>query len=330
MWAAMLTIYIVWGSTYFGIAVAIETIPPFLMGAIRFAVAGTMLLAWDWLRQPVGSRRLPTRREIRDSIIVGTLLLGAGNGFVAWGEMTVASGIAAILIAIIPVWFAVLGWLYFRDRLPRIVTLAVVIGFAGVTLLVWPAGDGANRFDLGGVLILIVAPLSWAHGSLYAARRAKLPPRPLTASGLQMLVGSAFLVGAATIAGEPGRFDVASVSAASALALGYLVVFGSMLAFTAYGWLLRHAPLSLVGTYAYVNPVVAVALGTLVLAEPLSPRTIVASVVILVAVAIIVTARGRLASPARARPVRAAATPASAETAAVRVSAAAPPTAPSG
>lgn len=330
MWAAMLTIYLVWGSTYFGIAVAIETIPPFLMGAIRFAVAGTMLLAWDWLRQPTGSRRLPSRREIRDSIIVGTLLLGAGNGFVAWGEMTVASGIAAILIAIIPVWFAVLGWLYFRDRLPRIVTLAVVIGFAGVALLVWPAGDGANRFDLGGVLILIVAPLSWAHGSLYAARRAKLPPRPLTASGLQMLVGSAFLVGAAAIAGEPGRFDVGSVSPASALALGYLVVFGSMLAFTAYGWLLRHAPLSLVGTYAYVNPVVAVALGTLVLAEPLSLRTIVASVVILVAVAIIVTTRGRLAAPARTRLDRAAVTPAPGAEAAVRVSAAAPPTAPSG
>jgi drug/metabolite transporter (DMT)-like permease len=330
MWAAMLTIYIVWGSTYFGIAVAIETIPPFLMGAIRFAVAGTMLLAWDWLRQPAGSRRLPSRREIRDSIIVGTLLLGAGNGFVAWGEMTVASGIAAILIAIIPVWFAVLGWLYFRDRLPRIVTLAVMIGFAGVALLVWPAGDGANRFDLGGVLILIVAPLSWAHGSLYAARRAKLPPRPLTASGLQMLVGSAFLVGAATIAGEPARFDVASVSPASALALGYLIVLGSMLAFTAYGWLLRHAPLSLVGTYAYVNPVVAVALGTLVLVEPLSLRTIVASVVILVAVAIIVTTRGRLAAPARVRPDRAAVTPGPAAEAGVRVSAAAPPTAPSG
>ena len=325
----MATIYLVWGSTYFGIAVAIETIPPFLMGAIRFAVAGTMLLAWDWLRQPAG-RRLPTRRELRDSIIVGTLLLGAGNGFVAWGEMTVASGIAAILIAIIPVWFAVLGWLYFRDRLPRIVSLAVVIGFAGVALLVWPVGDGANRFDLGGVLILIVAPLSWAHGSLYAARRAKLPPRPLTASGLQMLVGAAFLVGAATLAGEPGRFDVASVSTASAVALGYLVLFGSMLAFTAYGWLLRHAPLSLVGTYAYVNPVVAVALGTLVLAEPLSPRTIVASAVILVAVAIIVTARGRLATPAPAIPERAAPSPVRPGATAARVSAAAPPTARSG
>lgn len=317
VWAALLTVYVVWGSTYFGIAVAIETLPPFLMGAIRFAIAGTLLLAWDWLRDPA-ARRLPSRRELRDSAIVGALLLGAGNGFVAWGEMTVASGIAAILVALIPVWFALLGWLYFRDRLPRIVAVAIAIGFGGIALLVWPGGDGANRFDLAGVLILVVAPLSWAHGSLYAARRAKLPPRPLTASALQMLVGSAFLTGAAILAGEPARFDPGAVSAASVSALAYLIVFGSMLAFTAYGWLLRHAPLSLIGTYAYINPIVAVGLGTLFLGEPLSPRTIVASAIVLVAVAIIVTFRGRLASPATA-----AAEPR-------RVTAMAPPPAPSG
>lgn len=317
VWAALLTVYVVWGSTYFGMAIAIETIPPFAMGAIRFAVAGTILLAWDWLRDPA-ARRLPSRRELRDSVIVGALLLGAGNGFVAWGQMTVASGIAAILVALIPVWFALLGWLYFRDRLPRIVALAIAIGLGGIVLLVWPGGGGANHFDLAGVLILLVAPLSWAHGSLYAARRAKLPPRPLTASALQMLVGSAFLTGAALVAGEPARFDLGAVSGASATALAYLIVFGSMIAFTAYGWLLRHAPLSLVGTYAYVNPIVAVALGTLFLGEPLSPRTIGASVVVLVAVAIIVTARGRLASPASSASERR------------RVSAVAPQPAPSG
>jgi drug/metabolite transporter (DMT)-like permease len=296
-WAALLTVYVVWGSTYFGIAVAIESLPPFLMGVVRFTIAGSLLIAWDLLRNP-GARRLPNVRQLRDSFVIGGLLLGLGNGFVAYGEQTVPSGIAAILVAMIPVWFAILGWLYFRDRLPRIVSLAIVIGFAGVGLLVWPVGDGANRFDLVGVIVLIVAPLGWAHGSLYSARRATLPPSPLTASGLQMLSGAVVGLGFAALTGEPGRFDPAAVTLESALAVAYLVVFGSMVAFTAYAWLLRNAPLSLIGTYAYVNPVVAVGLGGLFLAEPISPRTIVASAVILVAVAIIVSARAKLAAPA--------------------------------
>jgi drug/metabolite transporter (DMT)-like permease len=179
---------------------------------------------------------------------------------------------------------------------------AIALGFLGTALLVWPAGEGANRFDAFGILILFLAPLGWAHGSIYSISRAKLPPSPLTASGLQMLAGAAATFAEALVAGEPARFDPGAISLESALAIGYLILFGSMLAYTTYGWLLRNAPLSLVGTYAYVNPVVAVALGTVFLGESISARTIVAAAIILLAVAIIVTARGRLGSSSAREP----------------------------
>jgi drug/metabolite transporter (DMT)-like permease len=297
LWANLAVVYVVWGSTYFGIAIAIETMPPFLMASIRFAIAGLLLLAWDLLRHPE-ARRLPTRRQVIDSFIVGGLLLGIGNGFVTFGELTVPSGIAAMLIAMMPLWFALLSWLYLRERLPRLIAVAIALGFGGVALLVWPSGEGANRFDPLGILILSLAPLGWAHGSIYSQRRAKLPPSPLTASGLQMLAGAAVTLFEGVLIGEPSRFHPETFSTESTLAVAYLIVFGSMLAYTAYAWLLRNAPLSLVGTYAYVNPVVAVALGSVFLREPIGVRTIVASAVILSAVAIIVSVRARLPSQA--------------------------------
>ena len=294
LWTNMAVIYVVWGSTYFGIALAVETMPPFLMAAIRFALAGLLLIAFDLVRHP-DSRRLPTRRQLVDSFIVGALLLGIGNGFVVFGQsLQVPSGVAAILIAMMPLWFALLGWVYLRERLPRIVVGAIAVGFAGTALLIWPAGDGANHFDPLGILILLLAPLGWAHGSIYSQRRAKLPPSPWTASGLQMLAGAVVALGEAVLINEPARFHPDGISTASLLGLVYLIFIGSMLAFTSYAWLLRNAPLSLVGTYAYVNPVVAVALGMLFLGESLSVRTIIASAIIVVAVAIIVSARSRL------------------------------------
>ena len=307
LWAAMAVIYVVWGSTYFGIAVAIQTIPPFFMAAARFVIAGVVLLAWDVLRSP-GARRWPTWRQLRDSAIVGILLLGVGNGFVALGERTVPSGIAAIIIGTMPVWFAVLGWIYFRERLPRVVVLGIIVGLGGVAALVWPVAGASSALDVGGLGILLLAELGWSHGSVYAARRAHLPPRPITASALQMLFASGFLLLEGVVTGEPSQFDPAKVSLTSIAGVVYLTVFGSMLAFTVYGWLLRHAPISLIGTYAYVNPVVAVALGSVFLNEQLTPRTLVASAVIIAAVALIVTARGResrsgavAAAPARSR-----------------------------
>jgi drug/metabolite transporter (DMT)-like permease len=295
LWINMAIIYVVWGSTYFAIAVSIETLPPFLMAAGRFALAGIILLAWDLLRNPA-ARRLPTRRQLLDSFIVGGLLLGIGNGFVVFGEKTVPSGIAAILIAMMPLWFAILGWLYFRDRLPKVVAFAIAVGFAGTALLIWPTGAGANTFDPVGIVILLIAPLGWAHGSLYSIKKATLPPSGFTASGLQMLAGAIVTGIEAVIAGEPATFQPGAISTASILAVVYLVFIGSMLAFTSYAWLLKHAPLSLIGTYAYVNPVVAVFLGSVFLHEAISVRTIVASAIILVAVAIIVAVRARLAS----------------------------------
>ena len=294
LWANLGIVYVIWGSTYFGIAVSIETIPPFLMAAVRFGLAGLILVAWDLLRHPA-ARHLPTRRQALDSSIVGGLLLGVGNGFVVFAEKTVPSGIAAILIGMMPLWFALLGWLYLRQRLPRLVVIAVIVGFVGVALLIWPSGDGANHFDALGIFVLFLAPLGWAHGSIYSVQRAKLPPSPLTASGFQMLAGAAVTGIESLVSGEPAHFNPAAVSAQSLIAVVYLILFGSMLAYTAYSWLLRNAPLSLVGTYAYVNPVVAVALGTVFLHEAISLRTIVASAIIIAAVAIIVTARGRLA-----------------------------------
>jgi drug/metabolite transporter (DMT)-like permease len=292
VWLALGTVYVVWGSTYLGIAVAIESMPPFLMLALRFAIAGGLLLGWELLRN--GRSILPTRREVRDSAIVGSLLLGIGNGFVALAEKSVPSGIAAILIALMPVWLAVLGWVYFRDRLPRIVILGVLVGLVGVVLLIWPFGGGDDKgFDLLGIAALILSPIGWSHGSLFAARRARLPKQALVATALQMLFGSAFLLLEGVLTGELGRFHPEAITLRSLVALLYLITIGSMLAFNAYAWLLRHAPLSLIGTYAYVNPVVAVALGAIFLAEPISARTLIASAVIVAAVAVIVTARGR-------------------------------------
>jgi len=300
LWGAMLILYVVWGSTYLGIAVSIQTIPPFFMGAIRFAIAGTVLLAWELLRHR-GELTWPSPRQWRDSAIVGVLLLGFGNGFVALGERTVPSGIAAILIAMMPLWLAVFGWLYFRERLPRIVVLGVVIGLVGVALLVWPVGAGANAFDAFGIIVLMLSPIAWSHGSLFSARAAHLPARPLVATSLQMLIAAVVLGVIGGLTGELGTFHPSAISTQSVLALTYLIVVGSMLAFNAYAWLLRNAPLSLIGTYAYVNPVVAVALGAIFLAEPISLRTVVAAAVILAAVAMIVTARGRLNRTAPAK-----------------------------
>ncbi len=294
LWAALATLYVVWGSTYLGIAIAIETIPPFLMLAIRFAIGGTILLAWEIARGDL-LRSRPSRRQVRDATIVGALLLGIGNGFVAYGEATVASGIAAVLIALMPVWLAVLGWLYFRERLPRVVIGGIVLGIVGVALLVWPAGG--VTFEVLGIGALILSPVGWAHGSLFSAHAADLPRRPLTSTAVQMLAGALALLAESAVTGEFGRFHPSEVSTSSVAAMVYLIFIGSLLAFNAYAWLLRNAPLSLVGTYAYVNPVVAFALGAVFLSEPITPRTLLASAVIVAAVAMIVTARGRSARP---------------------------------
>ncbi len=295
IWGALAILYVVWGSTYLGIAVAVDTIPPFLMAALRFALAGSVLLGWTLLR---GSFVLPTRREWRDTLIVGALLLGGGMGMVAWGEQTIPSGIAALLVAMMPVWVAILGRVFLGQRLPRLAIIGIVVGFVGVAILVGPTALGdSGSLDPAGLAALIISPLSWCIGSLYASHRAVLPRQPLVATGAQMLSGGIVLMIMAGATGEFGRFSIGAVSASSIAAFLYLVIIGSLLAFTAYGWLLRRAPLPLIATYAYVNPVVAVILGAVVLREPIETRTLVAGAVIVGAVALIVTARGRMPAP---------------------------------
>jgi drug/metabolite transporter (DMT)-like permease len=297
VWLGMLVLYFVWGSTYLGIAYAVETIPPFLMAASRFALAGLVLLTWSIVRSR-GEFVAPSRREWRDSAIVGALLLGGGMGAVAWGEQTIPSGIAALIIGLMPVWVAVLGRVFLGERLPGIAIAGIVIGFAGVGILVAPtiAGESGSLNPLG-LVALLISPISWSAGSLFASHRATLPKQPLVATGLQMVTGAAVLSVMALLAGEPARFDPAAVSRDSLVALAYLTIIGSLLAFTVYGSLLRVAPLPFIATYAYVNPVVAVILGTVIREEPLDPRTLVAGAVIVGAVALIVTARGRMAAP---------------------------------
>ena len=297
IWLGMLVLYVVWGSTYLGIAVAVDTIPPFVMAAARFLLAGAILLAWSIAREG-RSFILPSRREWRDSAIVGALLLGGGNGLVAYGELTLPSGIAALLVGLMPVWVAILGGIFLGDRLPRLAVIGIAIGFAGVAILVGPSAfGGSGAFDLLGLAACLLAPIAWAAGSLFASRRATLPGRPLVATGLQMVLGGLVLALMATATGEVATFDAAAVTRDSLLAFAYLTVIGSILAFTVYGWMLRVAPLPLVATYAYVNPVVAVILGAIVLGEPIDARTVVAGAVIVFAVALIVTARGRMKSP---------------------------------
>lgn len=289
----MVILYVVWGSTYLGISIAVDSIPPFVMAGSRFALAGIVMLGAAFILRR-GALTLPTRREWRDSFIVGSLLMGGGMGMVALGEETVPSGIAALIIAMMPLWVAVIGRAAFGERLPLGAVVGVAIGLTGVAILVWPSGVAAESFNPGGIAALILSPISWSSGSLYSAHRARLPRDPLVATAAQMIAGSVTLGLMATVRGELGSFRVDAVTAESLAAFGYLTVVGSLVAFTAYVWLLRVAPLPLIATYAYVNPVVAVALGAIVLGEPITPRTLVAGAVIVFAVALIITARSRM------------------------------------
>jgi len=293
---AMLILYLVWGSTYLGIAVAVDTIPPFIMAAFRFLLAGSVLLGWTLARER-RSFSLPSLREVRDASIVGALLLGGGMGMVALGELTVPSGIAALLIAMMPLWVAVFGRVLLGERLPAIAVGGIVVGLAGVTFLVWPFGGGEG-FDLAGIVAVLLSPIFWSLGSLFSAHRARQPSRPLLATSIQMLAGSATLAVLALLGGEWGAFRPQAISMDSLVAFVYLTFIGSLLAFTTYVWVLRKAPLPLIATYAYVNPVVAVILGAIILGEAVTPRTLVAGAIIVVAVAVIITARGRMRSPA--------------------------------
>ena len=301
VWAAILILYLAWGSTYLGIRIAVGSIPPFVMAAVRFAIAGAVLLGGVYVLRR-GDVARPSLREWRDSFIVGAFLLGGGMGAVAWGEQTVPSGITALMIAMMPVWIAVFGRLFLGERLPTTAMIGIAVGFGGVAILVGPSAfGGSGALEPFGLAAIIISPMSWAAGSLFASHRAILPSRPLVATGAQMLAGSVVLVVLGVLHGELTQLHLETIAPDSLVAFAYLTVIGSLLAFTTYGWLLRVAPLPLVATYAYVNPVVAVFLGAIILHEPIEPRTLVAGAVIVTAVALIVTTRGRLRTPAPRR-----------------------------
>jgi len=284
---ALLIVYFFWGGTYLGIRVAVRTIPPFLMAGTRFLVAGTAVYGYARLR--VAGR--PTRDHWLSAGLVGALLLVGGNGLVSWAEQLVPSGIAALLVATVPLWMILLGLLDRRAPRPGLVVFAgVLLGFIGVGVLVLPSGSGPDRVSPLGVAALLAGAVFWAWGSL-RSRTARLPASPLLANGMQMIAGGALLVAAGIGSGEGARLHPADISLASLLGLGYLISFGSIVAYNAYLWLLKNADPTWVSTYAFVNPIVAVFLGWLVASERFAPRALLATAIIVLAVVTITVAR---------------------------------------
>jgi drug/metabolite transporter (DMT)-like permease len=293
---ALAVIYVVWGSTYLAIRVMVETVPPLLGAGVRFLLAGALMYAWvRWRRAPVKV----TRAELAGCALVGVLLMFGGNGLVTVAERDVPSGLAALLIASEPLWVIVLRALW-RERPGRLSAVGVLAGFVGVALLLSPGQRPAGT-SLASCLLVVFAAMCWASGS-FAGSRLRLPPDPVYGTALQMLIGGAAMTVVAAIAGEPWSLDLGHVSGDSWLAFGYLVVVGSIVAFTAYAWLLRNVPISTVSTYAYVNPVIAVTLGWAILSEPVSLLTVVAAAIIVASVAITMRQEGtaRRADPAPA------------------------------
>jgi drug/metabolite transporter (DMT)-like permease len=299
VWAALVTVYILWGSTYLGILIAIRTFPPFLMLAARFGIAGLLLYVWSIRKgDRVGDR--PGWRQWRAALIVGGALLLVGNGAVAWSEQRVTTGVASLIVATVPLWMALFDRVATGQRLSRKAVLGLGIGLAGAALLANPFGKG--HVNVYGALALVLGSMSWAAGSIYS-RRAALPSRPLVGASMEMIAAGALFGLLALATGEPGA--VHHISGESFLALGYLIVLGSLIGFTAYVWLLRNAPTTLVSTYAFVNPAVAVFLGWAIVSEPIGPRVLIAATMIIAAVALIVGAKPRTRRRAARAPVAA-------------------------
>ena len=287
---AFAAVYLIWGSTYLAIRYAIETLPPFVMAGVRFVLAGSILYGWA---RAHGAGR-PAAKQWRAAVISGGFLLLGGNGAVVWAEQKVPSGLTALLIATEPLWIVLLDWLRPGGVRPGTrTTLGLIIGFIGMLLLIGPTEIiGGTPIDPAGAGVLLIGALSWAIGSLYSVR-ARVSSSPLIGSGMQMLAGGILLLLAASVAGEWRRFTPGGASLQSLASVAYLIVFGSLVGFTSYTWLLRMASPTQVSTYAYVNPLVAVFLGWFIAGEPVTTRTLAAAAVIVGAVIIITTSRKR-------------------------------------
>ncbi|HEY2457049.1 MAG TPA: EamA family transporter [Candidatus Acidoferrum sp.] len=280
-------VYILWGATYLGMKVGVESFPPHLLSGLRFFIVG--IVFYPLFRHLSGEK--PTLVQWRTTIVVGVLLCLCGNGTVCWAERIVSSGLAALLVSTVSLWMVLIEWLRPGGRRPAPRVLAgFVLGFTGMVILVGPKHlGGADRIDPWGALALIVASLAWAAGSIYS-RHHPLPRSPMLAVGMETLAGGTALLIVSFLRGDLHNFQWAAVSLRSWLGLLYLIVFGSALGFSAYAYLLKHSTAARVATYAFVNPVVALLLGWFLANEPFSLRTILASTVILIAVLLVIAA----------------------------------------
>ena len=300
VWGGLWIVYLVWGSTYLAIRVGVQPshgagLPPLLMAAFRFTLAGLLMLALFARRPAPDGRPDPLGwQQWGAAAVIGNALLLGGNGLVSIAEKRIPSGIAAVLVATVPTWAAVLGALFRLERVTFRHAAGLALGFAGVAILV--VGHGNGRIDAVGVVTVVIAALSWAAGSVWATR-APTVRRPLVMTGMEMVCGGLGCAIVGLARGEASDFHASAVPARSWIALAYLVVFGSMVAYTAYVWLLHNARLSLVTTYTYVNPLVAVALGAIILGESLTLRTLLASAVIVIGVMLIIRRKTRRSEP---------------------------------
>ena len=293
---AFAAVYIIWGSTYLGIRYAIETLPGFLMAGTRFFIAGAILFTWAKLH----GDRVGSLSQWRRAFVIGALLLLVGNGGVTWAEKYIPSGLAALAVATEPLWVVVLNWAAIHRRPNATVLLGVLIGLVGVGLLFSGGlnnGQHVSALSLAGVGVVLLASLAWAGGSVYASRRP-IQASTSMAAGMQMMAGGSLLLLLALTTGDLKRLNLAAASWVSLSAFGYLLVFGSLVGFTAYSWLLRHVTTASAATYAYVNPVVAVFLGWLLAHEPVTLRMLLAAAVIVGSVVLITTFGGEHAAPA--------------------------------
>jgi drug/metabolite transporter (DMT)-like permease len=283
-------VYLIWGSTYLAIRVGVESFPPLLLAGSRHLVFG--LLFYPLLRWQTGIR--PTLAHWRTAFLTGFLLLFVGNGGVCVAEQTVPSGVTALLVATVSLWMVIVDWLRPGGTRPVArVMIGLLMGFAGLVLLVGPKDlGGSARINPAGVAILLVASLAWACGSLYS-KHGQMPGSPLLGATMQSLTGGIALWLAGWFSGEVKSLHLAAVSTRSWVALGYLIFFGSMMGFTAYIYILKHSTATRVATYAFVNPVVALFLGWLLLGESITMRTMLAAAVILAAVLMVITAAPR-------------------------------------
>jgi drug/metabolite transporter (DMT)-like permease len=288
---AFAAVYVIWGSTYLTIHIAIETIPALLMSGARFILAGLLLLAFS--HRPGAPRERLTLIHWRSALIIGGCLLLFGNGGVAWGEQYLPSGFVALIIATVPLWMALFAPAFGGRWINWTAAIGIAIGLAGIVLLVRPGG-GAGHWQ---TLVVLLAPLLWAIGSLYA-RDAPAPRQPLTAVGMEMIAGGALLSIAGVVSGELGHVHLGNVSFASVAAFVYLVLIGALVGYVAYIWLLHHVSVTAASTYAFVNPVVAVALGAIVLGEAVTPLTVVAAALIVGAVVLLLIGQSRKSQPA--------------------------------